>query len=595
MVLTEIFIPTETHDQSTIDVDSTPPQRARSLWQPHCQDSGPSIDRPRSFIMAEPSLRASLKELCAFLREETKDKVESGECASFEIALDVDTSIPLLRPQFGPYSDGERHDIPAVFKTNCAATCDDNDNVVLSSFQATVHDLVSVTDRQDRQIIQRAAARGIVSIMESVDGFKYSINNVWASKEDDGHRFSYICQDSMQNKDRHANGGKGSAIDQVIRKPTFNCKGTVAIKFSMLRSTVEVHYTHHLLHPPVAHNPSRGRSAKSAKQNLVFKPYRNSDPGEGGLAAALGNDAATGARSENSNIGKPLKRKQGWPEVCSGAQSAQRGMRKPMTLRDCLRVEAKKNSTKTSAPRQSKAMIPNRPPPMDFDLPSWAKPPTPPAALAAPFYPPSTAAHPSDPGPNGNKFTCPAPYQPSFGANNAEESSQNASRHPSQWTPATTSQTSFHPISSTSMHAPPPSYMTPTPALPASTPSISGSQQLHSSYAGDHHGQAVQYTVHPSLSAPTRQGSSSAKSQGSFYTLRPFRSLVLPPHELGPPADPSRGCTNCTAWKINVWPCSLTCFALNELTHGSAIAPSRSVPHAREPADLTVVTTIHTK
>ena len=112
--------------------------------------------------------------------------------------------------------------------------------------QATVQDVLSCDDSQVRKSVQRAAARGVQTAIEGADGFKYCFNNVWGLKDGDGQRFSYICQDSVQNKDRHANRFtrtqnhlKGGG-ERGVRKPTFDCRGSIGVRFSANRGCVDV-------------------------------------------------------------------------------------------------------------------------------------------------------------------------------------------------------------------------------------------------------------------------------------------------------------------------------------------------------------------
>ncbi|KAI4720602.1 hypothetical protein E4T48_03137 [Aureobasidium sp. EXF-10727] len=144
----------------------------------------------------------------------------------------------------------------------------------------TVLELVNIDDLKQRQIWQRAAAKGIVQQIQHLDGFKYCFNNNWSSKDDNGYRYSYTCLDSLENKDRHANGFRATnaatrrpgANTRGVRKPTYDCKGQIAVKFSAMRQSVEVVYKHHAIHKTVAERrppPRKDSKRKSVTQQSV--------------------------------------------------------------------------------------------------------------------------------------------------------------------------------------------------------------------------------------------------------------------------------------------------------------------------------------
>ncbi|KAH0302771.1 hypothetical protein KCU74_g18120, partial [Aureobasidium melanogenum] len=127
---------------------------------------------------------------------------------------------------------------------------------------------------------QRAAAKGIVHQIQDLDGFKYCFNNNWSSKDDNGYRYSYTCLDSLENKDRHANGFRATnaatrrpgANTRGVRKPTYDCKGQIAVKFSAMRQSVEVVYKHHAIHKTVAERrppPRKDSKRKSVTHQSV--------------------------------------------------------------------------------------------------------------------------------------------------------------------------------------------------------------------------------------------------------------------------------------------------------------------------------------
>jgi hypothetical protein len=150
----------------------------------------------------------------------------------------------------------------------------------------TVLELVNIDNLKERQTSQRSAAKGIIQHIQDLDGFKYCFNNNWSSKDDNGYRYSYTCLDSLENKDRHANGFRANnaatrrpgANTRGVRKPTYDCKGQIAVKFSALRQSVEVVYKHHAIHKTVAERrppPRKDSKRKSITQQPVVEPTSN--------------------------------------------------------------------------------------------------------------------------------------------------------------------------------------------------------------------------------------------------------------------------------------------------------------------------------
>lgn len=184
---------------------------------------------------------ASVEEMLEALRGEIEANTKE-EALTFELCLNGEASINLLRPLIGPYAEGGEQDLPDSIKRTVAAD---------GSLTATVATIANCPQPNIRQL-QRAASRGLVAAIESLDGFRYTFNNVWTAKDDDGLRFSWICQDSMQNKDRHANGfARTSSVGKQIRgarKATFDCKGTVNVKFSARSGSCMIQYRHRRVH-----------------------------------------------------------------------------------------------------------------------------------------------------------------------------------------------------------------------------------------------------------------------------------------------------------------------------------------------------------
>jgi hypothetical protein len=102
--------------------------------------------------------------------------------------------------------------------------------------------------------------RSIIAAIEEADGFKYSERHSSNPKSGDGIRLRYVCQDSLENKDRKANKKKKEADaeknDETTRGakdllPTYDCGGAIYIKFSIKRDAINVVYKHNPIHRDV--------------------------------------------------------------------------------------------------------------------------------------------------------------------------------------------------------------------------------------------------------------------------------------------------------------------------------------------------------
>ncbi|KAL1305934.1 hypothetical protein AAFC00_004076 [Neodothiora populina] len=225
--------------------------------------------RPRKDYTNLDTVFDSLDDLKTALRQ-YMDKAAATHNAAPEyiscaMTLSSHAILPLRSPLEGPYAQGGPNFLP--FNALSSGRNSNNNN---HDFEdptnsdlfptKTIQDLVDIQDLKERQIWQRAAAKGVVNAIQNLDGFKYCFNNNWTSKDDNGYRYSYTCLDSLENKDRHANGFRATnaakrrpgANTRGVRKPTYDCKGQVAVKFSGVRRTVEVVYKHHPIHKTVA-------------------------------------------------------------------------------------------------------------------------------------------------------------------------------------------------------------------------------------------------------------------------------------------------------------------------------------------------------
>ncbi|KAK1078081.1 hypothetical protein LTR33_007539 [Friedmanniomyces endolithicus] len=349
---------------------------------------------------------ASLQDLTDALKREVTDCTQSElpELTTCELSISEEATLPLLRPGIGPYSDNGEHDLAPEYKTVWTDGTEGFPEVTGVLPKATITSILSAPEGQPRQIVQRAASRAIVQALEATDGFKYSFNNAWAAKDEGGLRFSYICQDSMQNKDRHANGftktqkhlktpGEG---ERGPRKPTYDCKGSVSVKFSYARRRVDVYYRHYAIHTAVADRKAVPRPApthrpKGARSSLPTKLYAELAPPEpdmGGLHGALQNQRMTSTNVEGAasypnrtEVYVPSrKRKRPW-EVPAPPPN------KPLSLLELLQQsEGAKSPTATQKADVKPTSNSALPPPIDYNLPSWQpKAPPPPFPVATPL------------------------------------------------------------------------------------------------------------------------------------------------------------------------------------------------------------------
>ncbi|KAK4546542.1 hypothetical protein LTR36_001759 [Oleoguttula mirabilis] len=375
----------------------------------------------------------SLKELTDALRTEIEACTQSEvpELTTCELSIREDATLPLLRPAIGPYSDSGAHDLPAVFKTTWTDGSEGYPGLAATLPNAQVASILTAGEGQPRQIVQRAASRAIVQSIEATDGFKYSFNNAWAAKDDGGLRFSYICQDSMQNKDRHANGftktqkhlkGEG---ERGPRKPTYDCKGSISVKFSAVRKSVDIYYRHYAIHSSVAERRPAPRQAPRARKERVSSGREDGgqvqlrqEEDTGGLLGTLqaehsaytepANMHPPPVPTEASSVGRPLKRKR---DSGMGPPPPRQDPSKPLSLVDLLKQSEDARSPPPPPPASPTPAAPSyNPPPVEYSLPSWQAPPPPPPAPA--HLPPQQASQGMRYQSSSNGSTYAPPYQP---------------------------------------------------------------------------------------------------------------------------------------------------------------------------------------
>ncbi|KAK6008665.1 hypothetical protein QM012_000568 [Aureobasidium pullulans] len=186
---------------------------------------------------------------------------------------------------FGDELDLGGHDVSSAVHEQHGQEQDQDQEQDQQLQYKTVLELVNIDDLKQRQTWQRAAAKGIVHQIQDLDGFKYCFNNNWSSKDDNGYRYSYTCLDSLENKDRHANGFRATnaatrrpgANTRGVRKPTYDCKGQIAVKFSAMRQSVEVVYKHHAIHKTVAERRPPPRK-DSKRKSVTHQPVSDTTP-----------------------------------------------------------------------------------------------------------------------------------------------------------------------------------------------------------------------------------------------------------------------------------------------------------------------------
>jgi hypothetical protein len=341
------------------------------------QDSAQKNDRTTYGLRYQNTVH-DLDELMGLLQAEVDAAAVNGvhECVKSELSLGGNAFVPLMRPNIGPYADGGNQDLPADFKKNFTAdiakekkasdeedraetqtqsqdtsqqlddahaaqpengTSEAQQSASTSTPQqtpnkpavpepedplkncpnATVDCILNIADTDVRAIIQRAASRGLVQRIVNMDGFKYMFNNFWTSRVDgDGLRFSYICRDSLQNKDRfaHVPARPTTAAPSQLRaaaprrtKESWDCKGSISIKFSQAVGAIIIQYRHAAIHPTHASRkrPPR-KSAGTPRATGVRGPGR--PRGTAGTKRKRSSDAtgATGAASAAASLPQPL-------------------------------------------------------------------------------------------------------------------------------------------------------------------------------------------------------------------------------------------------------------------------------------------------
>lgn len=136
----------------------------------------------------------------------------------------------------------------------------------------SVNAALSPVDKKESLKMQKSIAKTLVEHIAKADGYRYSFHNNWLSKEDGAHRFSYFCNDSTLNKGRAANEGAGM-VNKRKMKPVYDCAGTIHVKFSVTKQSLELHYKHVPCHKTYEERaPTPRKNSKRRKIMEVFEP-----------------------------------------------------------------------------------------------------------------------------------------------------------------------------------------------------------------------------------------------------------------------------------------------------------------------------------
>jgi hypothetical protein len=101
--------------------------------------------------------------------------------------------------------------------------------------------------------------RSIIEAIQETDGFKYSERSAQNKEGGDGARLKYVCQDSLQNRDRKSSMKKEKSQESEdseaevneqgpTASPTYDCGGAIHVKFSLKREAINVVYKHNPIH-----------------------------------------------------------------------------------------------------------------------------------------------------------------------------------------------------------------------------------------------------------------------------------------------------------------------------------------------------------
>ena len=251
----------------------------------------------------------SAEDLETMLRDHLKDATSPPEHTTVEFLFPI-TSAFMVYP-FG-HSQAIKDPLKRIFSKSAVS--------VAEALQPTLNP-------KDQIEKQRAIAKVCVEAVGKADGYKYGFNNNWISKEDQASRFSYFCNDSSLNRARAGNPAASNRVaHKKAQKPVYYCEGTIAVKFSVTKQLLEVHYKHIPCHEtyaaraPVPRKGTRRRilmemfepdalpkpkdpvAAKAVKEGKISKQQKKTEASRASLDGQ-GTDASSSAPPEGSGDG----------------------------------------------------------------------------------------------------------------------------------------------------------------------------------------------------------------------------------------------------------------------------------------------------
>lgn len=312
----------------------------------------------------------------------------SQEGCSVQFTLAASVLVPLEQPKIGSYAPGGAQDLPLEFKTrhkgcNSPGEGERDGTSVKQAPLATVEAICSVEDAEKRSIVQRAASRGIKEVIAATDGYRYSINNCWTAGQQRDElpeqRFSYICLDSIQNKDRSLNGAQRTLKHQRSRqrvkgrKPTYDCKGNICIKINSKAGNIEIVYKHIALHNPL---PRKNRSTSKALPPSSVRPDQQAFAGPlRPKLASFGSSGYLVSRADvlgtTAKVPVPLSIvgvKRGRDVIEPLCESE---LEQTMSLAELLRHGDGAKESPMSAPSRERSQGFMHAAPVHYDVPSW--------------------------------------------------------------------------------------------------------------------------------------------------------------------------------------------------------------------------------
>ncbi|KIW37935.1 uncharacterized protein PV06_09913 [Exophiala oligosperma] len=166
--------------------------------------------------------------------------------------------------------------------------------------------LQNIQDPKEQMFTQKGISKTLVDAVQEADGYHYSFHNHWISREDQASRFSYFCNDSVLNKGRAASEGLSKVKAGIVgKKQVWECEGVLAIKFSLTKMSLELHYKHIPLHPTFDERAPLPRAgSKRRKLMEIFHPEKLEHLSRG--RPKTYRPRAKNGRPQDQNIPEPL-------------------------------------------------------------------------------------------------------------------------------------------------------------------------------------------------------------------------------------------------------------------------------------------------